>query len=397
MKFKIITNKKEHKEAKQYLMSLIEIDPVANDDTIGVLALLIENYEKEEFKVDLPDPVSAIEFRMEQENLTRKDLIKYLGTKSRVSEILGRKKTLSLSMIRALHEGLKISYDVLMQDQKFELDKRDVEYNDYPINAMFKLGYFDKTIKNIADAKSKAEELVKGLFEPVGLKTFEDCSAHLRKSEAHTTNKKMDRLALSAWQAKVLNLTLNVKLPPCDLARINLDFMKDVLKLSSFDKGPLLAKEMLAKNGIHLVFEPHLPKTYLDGAAMWGVDGNPVIAMTIRYDRLDNFWFVLMHELAHVSLHLKDAKKIFFDDLDGKYLDDKHENEADKRALEASMPHEDWENYFELLDSPNSVISLANKYGISPAIIAGRYRKDASDYRIFNRLIGSKEVKQMIY
>lgn len=395
MNIKIITNKEEHKEAKKHLMSLIDKDAVVNDNMIGVLALLIENYEKENFQVSLPDPVSAIEFRMEQENLTRKDLVKYLGTKSRVSEILGRKKTLSLSMIRSLHNGLGISYEVLMQDQQFELDKRDVEYTDYPINAMFKNGYFCKTIKNIADAKARAEELIKGLFEPVGLKTFEECPVHLRKSEAHTTNKKMDTLALSAWQAQVLNQTLNIKLPACNLARIDLEFMKDVLKLSSFDKGPLLAKEMLANNGIHLVFEPHLPKTYLDGAAMWGGDENPVIGITIRYDRLDNFWFVLMHELAHVSLHLKGSKKIFFDDLDDRD-DDQAEDEADSRALEASMPHEDWLKNFNLLDTPNSVIKLAKKYGISPAIIAGRYRKDASDYRIFNRLIGSKEVRKMV-
>jgi len=397
MNIKIITNKKDYKEAKQLLISLIEKNTVENQDIISVLALLIENYEKEEYDIGLPDPVSAIEFRMEQENLSRKDMIKYLGTKSRVSEILGKKKTLSLSMIRALHEGLGISYEVLMQDQRFELDKRDVEYTDYPINAMFKLGYFDKAINNIADAKSRAEELIKGLFEPVGLNTFEECSAHLRKSEAHTTNKKMDLLALSVWQAKVLNQTLNVKLPTCDLTRIDLDFMRDILKLSSFDKGPLLAKEMLAKHGIHLIFEQHLPKTYLDGAAMLGVDGNPVIGMTIRYDRLDNFWFVLMHELAHVSLHLKDTDKIFFDDLDGNNVDDSHEDEADEKALEASMSVKDWEKYFCLLDTPNSVIKLANKYGISPAIIAGRYRKEVGDYRVFNRLIGSKEVKRMIF
>ena len=398
MNIKIITTKTEHQEAKKYLISLIEKDPVKNDGIIGVLALLIENYEKETFKIDLPDPISAIENRMEQENLTRKDLVQYLGTKSRVSEILTRKKTLSLSMIRALHQGLKIPYEVLMQDQTFELDNRDVEYNDYPINAMFKLGYFGKAIKDISDAKSRAEELIKGLFEPVGLETFEKCSAHLRKSDAHTSNKKMDVLALSAWQAKVLSKTLSVKLPPCDLTRIDLNFMREVLKLSSLDKGPLLAKERLEKNGIHLVFEKHLPKTYLDGAAMWGIDGNPVIGMTLRYDRLDNFWFVLMHELAHVSLHLeKGIKKTFFDDSDDNHQDDKHEVEADNKALEASIPHDDWLKYFNLLKTPTSVKSLASEYGISPAIIAGRYRKQARDYRIFNRLIGSKEVRKMIY
>ena len=397
MKIKIITNEKERIDAQQHLSMLIEKDPIANEDLIGVLGLLIENYEKELFDIGLPDPVSAIEYRMEQQNLSRKDLIQYLGTKSRVSEILNKKKSLSLSMIRSLHEGLAIPYDVLLQEHEHELDNRDVNYNDYPISAMFKLGYFGKTIANIADAKERAEELIKGLLKPVGMNTFDNCSAHLRKSDAHTTNKKMDSLALAAWQAKVLSKTLNTKLPNCDLERIDLDFMKRVLKLSSLEKGPLLAKELLAKNGIHLVFEKHLPKTYLDGAAMWGIDGNPVIGMTIRYDRLDNFWFVLMHELAHVSLHLKETKIPFFDDLDSSEHVNNQEDEADEKALAASLSKNDWSKYIGMLDTPNSVLSLANKLGISPAIIAGRYRKDTGNYRIFNRLIGSNQVRDMIF
>lgn len=398
MNIKIITNSKEYEEAKAYLDSLIDDENQDQSDLIAVLALLIENYENEHFDIGLPDPVSAIEFRMEQQGLSRKDLVKYLGSQSRVSEILTRTKPLSLSMIRNLHEGLQIPYQVLMQKQKHHLDQRNVAYTDFPITAMFKQGFFDIAVKSAADAKARAEELIKDLFQPVNITPFEDLApSHLRSSCAHLTNKRMDYLALQAWQVKVLHQTKDVSLPKCRLDDINLDFLSEILKLSRFRKGPLLAKEELAQNGIHLVFQEHLPKTYLDGAAMWGVGAeNPVIGMTIRYDRLDNFWFVLMHELAHIALHLKDTNAMYFDDIEGGERND-HEDEADEMALNALTSESQWEDYVALLTTPDSVIGLAKRLSVHPSIIAGRYRKHTGDYRIFNRLIGNKEVRKMVF
>ena len=396
MNIKIIKNKKEYKEAKAYLDILIDSGQSEQDDLLAVVALLIENYEKENFDIGLPDPVAAIEFRMEQQGLSRKDMVKFLGSRSRVSEILTRTKLLSLSMIRSLHEGLGIPYDVLMQNQKHELDERKVEYADYPITAMFKQGFFSKAVKTAAEAKSKAEELIKELLEPVCLAPFGERNfGHLR-TNAHLTNKRMDYLALQAWQSKVLHKTLDASLPKCNIDDIKLDFLKEILRLSRFKKGPMLAKEELAQNGIHLIFLEHLPKTYLDGAAMWGVDGNPVVGMTIRYDRLDNFWFVLMHELSHVSLHLKDSKMPYFDDVEGDSKD-QFEDEADQMALDAFLPESKWREYMPLLTTPASVITLAKQLSVHPSIIAGRYRKDMGDYRIFNRLIGSKDVREMVF
>jgi HTH-type transcriptional regulator / antitoxin HigA len=83
-------------------------------DTLDVLATLIDSYESERFPFDLPDPVDAIQFRMEQQGLTRKDLEPMIGSRTRVSEILNRKRGLSIEMIRRLHAGLGIPADVLI-------------------------------------------------------------------------------------------------------------------------------------------------------------------------------------------------------------------------------------------------------------------------------------------
>jgi HTH-type transcriptional regulator/antitoxin HigA len=84
-------------------------------DRLDVLATLIEAYEAEHYPMDPPDPIEAIKFRMEQQELTRKDLEKILGTRTRVSEVLNRKRGLSINMIRALHKKLGISADVLIR------------------------------------------------------------------------------------------------------------------------------------------------------------------------------------------------------------------------------------------------------------------------------------------
>lgn len=83
-------------------------------DELELLVALVELYEKEHFPIDSPDPVEAIKFRMEQENLTNEDMIQFLGSKSRVSEVFSHKRNLSITMIRKLVSGLHIPAEVLL-------------------------------------------------------------------------------------------------------------------------------------------------------------------------------------------------------------------------------------------------------------------------------------------
>ena len=84
-------------------------------DRLDVLATLIDAYENEHFPMDPPDPIDAIKFRMEQQDLSRKDLEGLIGTRTRVVEVLNRRRGLSINMIRRLHERLGISADVLIR------------------------------------------------------------------------------------------------------------------------------------------------------------------------------------------------------------------------------------------------------------------------------------------
>lgn len=89
-------------------------------DRLDILATLIDAYEAEHYPMDPPDPIEAIKFRMEQQGLTRKDLEPIIGTRTRVAEVLNRKRGLSIDMIRRLHERLGISADVLIRPSRID-------------------------------------------------------------------------------------------------------------------------------------------------------------------------------------------------------------------------------------------------------------------------------------
>lgn len=112
-----IEKDEDYQKALKRLEVIFDAKPnTAEGDELELLGLLIETYEKEHFPIGYPDPVEAIKFRMEQMGYTQNDLAKIVGLKSRASEILNKKRKLSLEMIRKLHETLSIPTDVLIQD-----------------------------------------------------------------------------------------------------------------------------------------------------------------------------------------------------------------------------------------------------------------------------------------
>jgi len=116
MNIKPIKTKKDYELAMTRLESLFDAKKgTPNGDELEILTLLIAKYEDENFPIELPDPVEAIKFRMEQLGLTQTDLAEVVGQKSRASEILNRKRKLSLEMIRQLHSIWHIPTEVLVQ------------------------------------------------------------------------------------------------------------------------------------------------------------------------------------------------------------------------------------------------------------------------------------------
>lgn len=117
MKILPIRNEKDYQRALNRLEDIFDAKKGTEEgDELEILSILIDQYEKENFPIGMPDPIEAIKFRMEQMGMNQKDLAEVVGFKSRVSEILNKKRKLTLNMIRKLNTTLHIPTEVLVQD-----------------------------------------------------------------------------------------------------------------------------------------------------------------------------------------------------------------------------------------------------------------------------------------
>ena len=396
---KPIRSEGDYEAALARISELMDTEPDSPEgDELDVLVDLVELYESKHVPMGYPNPIAAIEFRMEQAGLRPRDLISFIGSRAKVSEVLSGKRAISMPMARALHEHLGIPADVLLQEPDVDLDDplSDIEWSRFPVKSMAKLGW----IPDGPDLAGCAEQIMRDLINRAGGLDVAGAALY-RKNDHVRASAKMDPYALKAWCWQVL-ARANEDRPKANYERgtVTLDFLTKVARLSWSEEGPRLAKELLAKDGIALVVERHLPKTYLDGAALRLGDGRPVIGLTLRYDRIDNFWFCLLHELAHVGRHMDNNRgEAFVDDFTLRKLDgrreDPREAQADEWAEEALIPRTVWEAS-AVRDRPTtmSVMNLANALQVHPAIVAGKVRYERQNYRLLSQFVGTGEVRR---
>lgn len=395
---RLIKTEAEHEKALFRIDQLMDAKPgTAEMDELELLTALVEMYEERHYPISPPDPIEAIKFRMEQLGLTQKDMVPYFGTKSKVSEVLNGKRPLTLAIMRSLNKNLGISAEVLLKEPGagFPDEMQDLEWNKFPLVEMAKRCWIPK----VDDLKGKAEELMREfIVQAGGLETVS--AAFFRQGKSARYNSKMDPYALAAWCIRVLAFAHKKPLKTRYVkGSLKLSTLQEITRLSYFENGPLLAKEYLEKQGIHLIVVPHLPKTYLDGAAMLLLDGTPVIGLTLRYDRIDYFWFCLLHELAHVAKHLSASGRIIVDDLDLSGHDAKSEDIVEKVADEMTrdglIPKKVWDKKpIEGRQTAAAVNRLAEKLKIHPAIIAGRIRYEQNNYKLLSKCVGSGQVRK---
>lgn len=211
----------------------------------------------------------------------------------------------------------------------------------------------------------------------------------------------LDDFATRAWVGHLTQRALE-----CPMAvtfrssNIDRDFLTSLAQLSARADGPACALEAVRERGICVMLESSLPGMSVDGASFHVAGAPPVVALTARHDRLDNFWFTLFHELGHIVLHLSDpGGDIFVDAEEASEGDDvEEEAEANAFAKDSLIPRDIWlrsEAYRS--GSEASVVALAKQLGIHPAIVAGRIRYERRDFRIFDRLIGRGLVREVVF
>lgn len=385
---KVIRDEHSHASALARVEELAAFDPNPTSpegEELEVLSILIEDYERREHRVEAPSPLEAIEFRMDQAGLGQRDLVPFIGSRSKTSEVLSGKRPLSLPMVRALSSGLGIPVDVLIQETPSGAGGA-LDPTRFPVKELINRGWYPD-----APLESISQTIVAQLSSFGGdeLVLAARTSAHVR------SGREMDSYSLMAWAARAIHeaetSTSSRQFRP---ESIDESFLSQIAKLSPSDVGPLDARDFLGQHGIALVVARHLPKTYLDGALIYG--SFPVIALTLRNDRLDSFWFTLLHELAHLLQVCRSSRpRSFFDDLEVDSSEDV-ELEADSLAGEILIPQSSWlASPASKLRSPEAVVHLASRLGVHPAIVAGRIRHESGDYRKLSRLVGQGQVRRL--
>jgi HTH-type transcriptional regulator/antitoxin HigA len=267
-------------------------------------------------------------------------------------------------------------------------DVGDIVWGQFPYKEMTKRGWFS------VPHGENSIEYVRDYFLRAAGPQFAT-AYHRKKMRSGTVP---NEYALLAWQARILESARDSG-SRRDVPEFQLDdrWITELVGLTKLENGPKLACELLESKGILLITERHLPGTYLDGASMRDEDGRPIIGLTLRHDRLDNFWFVLFHELGHVFLHLYDGLRYDFFDEECAPDNDAIELAADAFALNSLVPDDSWDKCLSRFAlSEESVRLDAESLGIHPSIIAGRIRKERNNYTILNALVGHGAVRTQL-
>lgn len=390
-----IRTEEEHKKAVARIIAILGAEEGSPEDReLDALVEAVKAYEAETVESEFPDAISAIKFRMEEAGLTQRDLIPLIGSRAKVSEVLSGKRELTMSMARALHEHLGVPADVLLKrpGASFGPVPTREELRRFPWREMVNRGW----VEGRDSLRDYVEEMYSELVGPAGGPNVL-AGVRPRKNDQRRVNAKTNFYALWAWCWRVVGIA-NQNLPRADFrpGTVDMEFMRKVARCSEQEDGPLAARDCLAERGIALVVERHLPRTYLDGAALRLDSGLAVIGLTLRYDRIDNFWFTLMHELAHVGLHLDGGEeRVFFDDHDLKESIP-IEEEADELAEDALIPRDVWETSAAAENpSPIAVYDLSRKAEVHMAVAAGRVRYESKDYRLLSQFVGKGEVRRL--
>jgi len=318
-------------------------------------------------------------------NLNQRILAKELGVQpSFLNEIIKGKRPVTADIAILLEKILGISADYWMKFQsQYEIDKARVKQKNIkkvrnielwsvikeyvPVRYFKKHHYLNddiendiKIIKNIYDVDTM-DDLVSSFSK--------DKFAYYRKSE----KLKIDDKNMFAWSSLAQYEAKNKKTNTFNFDNLNQLCLNLNTIFYENTETPERVKTVLNQFGIKLLLIEKLEKTPIDGFSFWS-EKNPAIALTLRYNRIDNFAFTIMHEIGHIDLHLRNDKDRKFMDLTIKQNLDKYENEADNYAQEKLISKEIWQdildNHLPLNDA--KIKALGNKHRINPAILLGR-------------------------
>jgi HTH-type transcriptional regulator / antitoxin HigA len=274
---------------------------------------------------DFQSPGQALKYFLEQKDWTQEDLSFILSISLKhTNELIKDKKPISLELAKLLENVFNLdAMEWVKLVAKYQLNKNtDLEkgravklkadvYHYMPINELIKKGWIKNTNNLEGEIRSFWNLSKKGELDLSFLNSHK-ANLEYRKSEAFESS--FNEFNALIWHQMAMNSSRQMKAKPFNKKGL-IELMDLMYSYTNKEDGVKEFLSELNNVGVKFVFLSHLSKTYLDGAAFLA-DGAPVVALTGRYDRVDNFWFTLAHELAHVMLHLTNggSNSIFIDD-----------------------------------------------------------------------------------
>lgn len=204
---------------------------------------------------------------------------------------------------------------------------------------------------------------------------------------------------IESWLSGVFNTARVVELSfmTPQFKGLTKEYLSEISKLSVDENIFKKLPKILFEKGIILIYEPSFDGLKLDGAVYRNSSNNPVIVMSLRYKRIDNFWFTLMHELSHIVLHYDKLDKMIIENLDEKSAI-QIEVEADRLAQDCLIKRNIWRgSSVRRLPTVENITELATQLNIHKAIIAGRIQREYGKYDLFRALTDSCNVRKKVF
>ena len=330
-------------------------------------------------------PGQIIKREIEARGWTQNDLAKIMGRPVQaISEIVGGIKQITPSTALELAEAfgtsaelwvnLEANYRLYLASQKKsfgEISKRSKIYEIAPVKELIKRSWIPPC--------ASVKDLEKEVCAFLGIRTLDEIpcvplTLHYRRS----TRPGPHEYARIAWIKRVESLANGRKLPQYSAPRLR----KALPELFNLSVEPPRVEEVqvfLQARGVGFILVDHLPKTFIDGAT-FRFGRNPIIALTLRYDRIDYFWFTLAHELSHV---LSENYRLYEENQDPAKKD--MEDKADREAAEWILPRKALKEFLRTHDNyikPLDIKAFAENYNRHPGIVAGRIQHSLQNYQI---------------
>ncbi|QLE54905.1 HigA family addiction module antitoxin [Nostoc sp. TCL26-01] len=330
----------------------------------------------------VPTPGKILSRELEARGWTQKDLAEIIGRPVQtINEIIRGTKQITPETAIELSQALgttaefwtnleaKYRLHLAVKEKKHEEKEQSITrksqlYTILPMSEIIKNGWIKKT-----DSIDSLEQQICNFFSIHSLDEIPKLSVNFRCSE----HRKPEDISRIVWVKRVENLAKQQKIRSFDRTKLE-NAIPEILACAEKVENIVLIPKLLGDLGVHFVIVPHLSKTYLDGAALY-LESNPVIALTLRYDRIDSFWFTLLHELAHIFLGHKGS---YLDNLDA-LEENEEEIEANQKAAEwliHPQPYQDFIIRSKKVFSRKAIEEFAQTQSRHPGIILGRLQYD---------------------